>query len=84
MQKETLAMDKGHEDLEQHDDHIWLTIGGKAWAIRSIEHHRAASVLVLHLWRGYVPCLEYISVEFVSVNWDEYCEKAVKMLNDRA
>ena len=38
---------------EQHDDHIWLTVDGEAWAIRYIDRP------FIGLWRGYWPNLGY-------------------------
>jgi hypothetical protein len=67
--------------MDQHDDHIWLIVGGEPWAIRAIE--RCGS-LVFRLWRGYSPELEYLSVEMKNPDWDGYCEAAVEMLRARA
>jgi hypothetical protein len=63
----------------QHDDHIWLTVNGEAWAIRAIERPDS---WVFRLWRGYYPELEFLSVEVKSPDWDSYCEAAIKMLRD--
>jgi hypothetical protein len=63
---------------EQHDDHIWLTVNSEAWAIRAIER---SNPWVFHLWRGYYPELEFLSVEMKSPDWDSYCEAAIKMLH---
>lgn len=69
---------EGHGTMtEQHDDHIWLTVYGEAWAIRRIQRGRT---LVIHLWRGYAPNLEFQAVEFQKVDWAGYCEAAVAML----
>jgi hypothetical protein len=64
----------------QHDDHIWLTVGGEPWAIRAIER---CGPLVFRLWRGYFPELEYRSVEMINPDWDSYCKMAIKMLDRR-
>lgn len=54
---------------EQHDDHIWLTVGGSAWAIERIEGH------YISFWRGYWPDLEYLVVDISDVDWEEYHRK---------
>lgn len=51
----------------QHDDHIWLTVGGDAWAIQSIHGP------LIMLWRGYAPHLEYAMVDVANVDWAAYC-----------
>ncbi|HEY7417412.1 MAG TPA: hypothetical protein VH593_19670 [Ktedonobacteraceae bacterium] len=65
---------------EQHDDHIWLTVNGRAWAIRAIirtRHH-----YIFQLWRGYSPNLEHIAIECINVDWEAYCEAAIEMLRE--
>jgi hypothetical protein len=64
----------------QHDDHIWMMMTGKPWAIRSIS--RGGETITLHLWRGHAPDLEYSAIELYD-DWEVYCERAVAMLNER-
>ncbi|WFU43592.1 hypothetical protein QA640_14800 [Bradyrhizobium sp. CB82] len=59
---------------EQHDDHIWLTVRGEAWAIRRIRGR------TFHLWRGYEPNLEFCAVDILDPDWDAYCAAAVELL----
>jgi hypothetical protein len=60
---------------EQHDDHIWLTLFGTAWAIQAIEWP------VIYFWRGYAPNLEYLTVEFYpDDDFKDYCDVAVSEL----
>ena len=61
---------------KQHDDHIWLTVGGEAWAIHSMNWP------VIWLWRGYEPDLEYSAVEMSNFNAETYADKAIAMLMD--
>jgi hypothetical protein len=65
--------------MEQHDDHIWLVVGGKAWAIYAIEHDDV--IWSFHLWRGYYPDLEERTLIMINPDWDNYCECAIEMLN---
>ena len=60
----------------QHDDHIWLTVLGEAWAIRAIEPDRET----FHLWRGYEPDLEYLTVQLKKMNHAAYAEMAAAWL----
>jgi hypothetical protein len=59
---------------EQHNDHIWLTVKGEAWAIRSIEDK------VMHLWRGWEPDVERMSIDLSRARWSSYCDAAVAFL----
>jgi hypothetical protein len=59
---------------EQHDDHIWLTVGGEAWAIKRI------SGPLIQLWRGYEPELEYAVVDMSGFNADAYAAEATQLL----
>jgi hypothetical protein len=59
---------------EQHDDHIWLTINGEAWAINEI----IGTLIVL--WRGYAPNIDWAFVETTGMNWAAYCEAAAARL----
>jgi hypothetical protein len=59
---------------EQHDDHIWLTVDGGAWAIHSLDGDLAM------LWRGYEPALEFTILDMTDVDWDSYTRSAVKLL----
>jgi hypothetical protein len=63
----------------QHDDHIWLTAGGSAWAIRRV-HRSNGQAYRLDLWRGYKPDLEFAHLDITSVDWDSYCAKAATRL----
>lgn len=65
---------EGVDQRSQHDDHIWMTIGGEAWAIRQISDNK------IFYWRGYAPFLEYTVIDVRDVNWALYCEHAVKKL----
>lgn len=58
----------------QHDDHIWLTVHGEAWAIRAMHWP------VIWLWRGYWPDLEYTVVRLDNFNSDHYADAAVAMM----
>jgi hypothetical protein len=49
-------------------------IGGEMFAIRRI--HKPYIVL----WRGYHPNIEYTVVDMKDFRPEEYCDKAVKML----
>lgn len=60
-------------EAQQHD-HIWLDINGQGWAIESIDGP------VFHLWRGYEPHIERLVVTITNVNWSDYCDAAVAML----
>jgi hypothetical protein len=59
---------------QQHDDHIWLTAGGRAWAIYAMKGHE------LSLWRGYHPYIEWSYLDISRVNWESYHNKALKIL----
>jgi hypothetical protein len=59
---------------EQHDDHIWLTVGGENWAIYFM------SWPYIWLWRGYEPSLEFSVVEMSNFNADTYADKALALL----
>lgn len=61
---------------DQHDDHIWLTVCGEAWAIQALEWP------IVFLWRGYEPNLEYFAVEISNFDADAYADKALAMLKD--
>jgi hypothetical protein len=63
---------------EQHDDHVWVVVRGESWAIRAIDRE---PMMVVHLWRGYEPDLEYSSIGFYpDYDWGAYCAAAVKLL----
>jgi hypothetical protein len=66
-------------DAPQHDDHIWLTVLGSAWAIQSLSKNPYGHTL-FHLWRGYEPNLEYLLLTVTENHWTEYCHKAVGLL----
>jgi hypothetical protein len=59
---------------EQHNDHIWLTIASEAWAIQSIEDK------MMHLWRGWEPEVERMSIDLTRAKWDKYADAAVAFL----
>lgn len=63
-------------DPPQHDDHIWLTVYGEAWAIR------AMSWPYILLWRGYEPDLEFAVIHMSGFCQEAYCEKAAALLKD--
>jgi hypothetical protein len=63
----------------QHDDHIWLTVGCSSWAIREINHEYE----YIALWRGYEPNIEYWGVWMPNFNYEEYCDRAVKMMEGK-
>ena len=69
-----ICKNKTTEGVEQHDDHIWITVAGEAWAIFSIRRNRFL------LWRGYSPNLEFMVMGVEHVDWESYCEKAHKKL----
>jgi hypothetical protein len=58
---------------EQQDDHIWLTVGETAWAIKSIKWP------IIILWRGYHPLLEYNIIDISRVNWEDYHKRWLEM-----
>jgi hypothetical protein len=58
----------------QADDHCWLTVRQEAWAIRGVEDK------TLHLWRGWAPNLEYLTIDLSRARWGPYCDKAVEFL----
>jgi hypothetical protein len=62
----------------QHDDHIWLTVGGSAWAIQFIQPP------IIYLWRGFYPDFEFSAVDVRNVDWDLYVALCVKMLQKNA
>jgi hypothetical protein len=62
---------------EQHDDHMWLKVGGKNWAIRFIRWP------IIYLWRGYSPWIEYGAVDITDFDDDLYCDRAVALLSSR-
>jgi hypothetical protein len=59
---------------EQADDHIWLTVGGEAWAIHSIYQP------IVFLWRGYSPNIELNAIDLSKVDWESYYKKCAEML----
>ena len=59
---------------EPHDDHCWLTVRQEAWAIRAIEDK------TLHLWRGWEPEIETMTIDMSRAKWGPYCDKAVEFL----
>lgn len=68
-------------DLElQHDDHIWLTILGEAWAIQAI-HRYPGEAYLFRLWRGYEPNLEFTDMVLTNTNWERYCVACVAVMH---
>lgn len=58
----------------QHDDHIWLTVNGEAWAIKWMDWP------YIWLWRGYYPDLEYSFVDLSNFDAEAYTKAALKLL----
>jgi hypothetical protein len=58
----------------QHDDHIWLTVNGEAWAIYQMKWPN------IWLWRGYYPNLQFTMVNMTEFDAKKYCDMAVKLL----
>lgn len=63
--------------MEPCDDHVWITVHGKNWAIRAISRP------VFYLWRGYAPDLEFAVLDTSKIDWKAYCDAAVKLLEER-
>jgi hypothetical protein len=59
----------------QHDDHIWLTVGGQAWVIRWMRWP------FIGLWRGYEPDLQFSLLDMTAFNAESYVKKAVELLH---
>ena len=59
---------------EQHDDHIWLTVNGTAWAIHSIRWP------IIYLWRGYWPSFEFNAVDMSEFDSKGYIERALPII----
>jgi hypothetical protein len=59
---------------EQHDDHVWLTVGGRGWAIYVMRGP------LLTLWRGHYPYIEYSFLDISDVDWEAYHRAALKLL----
>ena len=59
---------------EQHDDHIWLTVNGEAWAIC------AMAWPIIFLWRGYEPDIEWTVLDMTRFNSEAYADRATKLL----
>jgi hypothetical protein len=55
---------------EQHDDHIWLTVGGEAWAIQAIQPP------ILYLWRGCWPDCDYSAIDMSEFDLMSTCGQA--------
>ena len=71
--------------MEQHDDHIWMTVHGEGWAIRSIERFAiegGREAMVFFLWRGYAPLLQYLDLMVTDPDWPGYCQHAVEKLEE--
>jgi hypothetical protein len=68
--------------LEQHDNHIWLTVHGEGWAIRGIERGGSGTIYLFHLWRGYAPLLQYLDIQVRDPDWPGYCQRAVEMIEE--
>jgi len=57
------------DDARQHDDHIWLCVGGEMWGV--FRMHPEAPHFIW-LWRGYYPHLEFKLIDTMGVDWEEY------------
>jgi hypothetical protein len=83
-----MSENRGRDLGVQHDDHIWLTVGGEAWAIESISGsiiylwRGYAPTLEFYLWHGYYPSLEYSVVDMTGFDYDDYCAKAARALEE--
>jgi hypothetical protein len=63
------------DDIDaQHDDHIWVTVRGEAWAIAEIYKSW------IWLWRGYWPNMEVALLDTNGIDWVGYCDRAVFMM----
>jgi hypothetical protein len=65
---------------EQHDDHTWLVFMGEAWAIERMV--RNGNNYLFHLWRGYWPNLQRLTIEMEDPDWNDYCKFASAMLQE--
>jgi hypothetical protein len=65
---------------EQQDDHIWLTVGGSAWAIREIIRDEAGVMRELLLWRGYEPDIVTMHVGVFNFDVSGYCTAAAAVI----
>jgi hypothetical protein len=63
----------------QHDDHVWVTVRGEAWAIRNIKRPYP-DVMIFKLWRGHEPNLQFSWVILNDPDWRNYCEAAAALL----
>lgn len=59
---------------DQHDDHIWLTVGGESWAICFM--HWPYMVL----WRGFAPNLEFSFLDMSEFNPEAYHEAWLRVM----
>jgi hypothetical protein len=59
---------------QQHDDHIWLTVRGEAWAIQSKFESW------IWLWRGYSPNIEVALIDVMGIDWVVYVNRALFMI----
>ena len=59
---------------EQHDDHMWMNVGGKTYSIHHIEWP------IIYFWRGYYPNLELTSVDMTDFNIERYIEEWDKIM----
>jgi hypothetical protein len=67
----------------QHDDHIWLTVGGSSWAIFSIRWP------IIYLWRGNAIIddlnnitndrIEWNAIDVTGVDWELYYQQWANM-----
>jgi hypothetical protein len=62
--------------MTQHDDHIWLTVLGGAWAIRRIYRNSLGEIDCIDLWRGYHPNIETCRLMINDWDWPRYCDAA--------
>jgi hypothetical protein len=60
----------------QHDDHIWLTVKGEAYAIYKIDWP------LIILWRGYAPHLEFTAVSMENFDAERYVSECERLLDE--
>jgi hypothetical protein len=62
-----------------HNDHCWLVVGGRAWAIRRIRQGGT----IFDLWRGSGRLIEFALLDASDVDWHAYCRVAACLLERR-
>lgn len=67
--------------MKQHDDHVWVTMNGRSWAICEIPRRPDGGFDIIHCWRGYWPFLQYTTIDVTEItSWEPYCEAAAQLL----